>query len=477
MSLSTIINYVNPANFTFDSSVVEFDGSRAKLKSLLALPVTFAASFGTDFNAHYGLGTLTGTAFGSPTVSGGKLNLTGNVANKYVDWSGTGNSNHPTTGAWRFKYTPNYSGNPANLQQIITVSAAAGNIMNQMQLQHASSDGQLLLATHGSNSIFQTGGTGAFGIWVPVTGQTYEIEVNYDFTGAGACRIFIDGVQKGSTLVGTATRNNTMALLRVGGSATYTGAVNFSIDDLHIFNSVQHTANYTPGAEVSNYSTTNPSIKVVSAIATDDVLTFEAVTSATGLDAVKFQLEVDGILKYWNGTAWVTAFGYAQSNTIAEINTNSPALLSAGAEVKLVAYLHSDSGITYPSITSATFSYDFFVPQSAPPSECQVYLWAKDLFGDDVGTANNAKLNVVNDTPFFIGNFLIPTFTKTIPLDVNGYADVSLVQTGTSKVSFYLTYKDGSKKKRINFTPVAVPAFTSAPLGSFATVKDIEEVE
>jgi hypothetical protein len=76
----------------------------------------------------------------------------------------------------------------------------------------------------------------------------YEFELNWDIT-AGASRLFVNGKQFGATITATGVRNSSIGLLRVGGGYDSTSplASNFGIEKLIIFNTVQNTADYTPG--------------------------------------------------------------------------------------------------------------------------------------------------------------------------------------------------------------------------------------
>ena len=81
-------------------------------------------------------------------------------------------------------------------------------------------------------------------VWSPTAGQEYEFELNWDITN-GEIRLFVDGVQHGSTITATGTRSSDIGLVRVG---TTWHAISFppdcEIDDFSIFDKVQHTSDY-----------------------------------------------------------------------------------------------------------------------------------------------------------------------------------------------------------------------------------------
>jgi hypothetical protein len=77
----------------------------------------------------------------------------------------------------------------------------------------------------------------------PTAGVWYHFELNYDAT-AGATRLFIDGAQVGSTATGTGTRTGTANILRIGTDAATTQ--DFSVDELILYDTVQHTGTFAP---------------------------------------------------------------------------------------------------------------------------------------------------------------------------------------------------------------------------------------
>jgi hypothetical protein len=175
------------------------------------------------------------------------------------------------------------------------------------------------------------------------------------------------------------------------------------------------------------YPTDNPSIKTNVAINTDGVLSFSSVNSFSGSDSVKFTLEVEGVEKYWNGTSWVNSSGYVQSNTASDINDHCTSLLiSLGANVKLVVYLHSDDGTTSPTITSETITYSFHSPSPDVLDRCTVWGYIYNDSGlplEGVKVTVRLLNSVKYKTKTLVGN--VPVFVYT---DSNGYWEIDLVE-------------------------------------------------
>ncbi|MCH6577472.1 MAG: hypothetical protein IH807_06560, partial [Proteobacteria bacterium] len=125
----------------------------------------------------------------------GKLDLKGNTK-QYVDYVATSNADSQQVGAVRFKVTPNYTGAPStDTQFLFSISQAEGNVNNHLAVHHDITSGNLRIAMNDQAGVSNTVILGA---WSPVAGVEVEFELNYDFNG-GAQRLFLDGVQLGST--------------------------------------------------------------------------------------------------------------------------------------------------------------------------------------------------------------------------------------------------------------------------------------
>lgn len=83
------------------------------------------------------------------------------------------------------------------------------------------------------------------GAWNPVSGTTYEIELNMDLI-TGATRLFIDGTQLGTTQTGTSadwlSAADYMSIGDVNSGVNVNQ--NFTCYDMKVWNTIQHTADY-----------------------------------------------------------------------------------------------------------------------------------------------------------------------------------------------------------------------------------------
>ena len=158
----------------------------------------FGATYTTDINGSFGGGVLTGTGTGSPVITGNKLDL---IGSRKVTYQALNNANQLVQqGTIKVKYTPDYTGSPGTVQDIVTVKKTA-DTSNLVLLQHKT-DGDLHIKINDKDnvSIFDS----ALGAYSGVDGTEIELEINfYISTGvslATKVRVFKNGTQSGSTL-------------------------------------------------------------------------------------------------------------------------------------------------------------------------------------------------------------------------------------------------------------------------------------
>ena len=204
---------------------------------------TFFATLSTGIDADRGGGVLTGTATGGASVVNGWLDLTGGTT-QYVDYDANNNTDSAQVGCYRFIIAPAYSGTPASDNYFFNTCKAVGNNENGISLRHVSASGKLslILVDNAGVTITTTLSTAAFS---PVAEQSYEVEINFDLN-TGATRMFLDGVQINVTDTQTGTRGTDINLHRVGSLFNGSRDPDFKIKNFIFFDSVQHTANYTP---------------------------------------------------------------------------------------------------------------------------------------------------------------------------------------------------------------------------------------
>lgn len=346
-----IENYSQPftsdSGFTYNSALVEFASGLARQKSQRIANATFGATYTTSINGSWGNGVLTGTAYNGAAISGNRLDLSGSVSERRVEYAALNNADFTQTGCIKFKYTPNYSGAPTNPQYIVTIKGATNN--SRIRIFHYQ-NGYVRFDAY--NNVGVLIGEVLY-YWITNTaGTTYEFEFNYDFT-AGASRMFLNGNQIGSTLTSTGTRTaSDLTTVIIGVAPTeYYKTPDFFLEDLVVFNTVLHTANYTPGytlleTDYVEASVTAPAVSYSYNIAS---LGAPTITSANSPKYI-----INGY--YWNGAAWAASSDtYATAMSAADWTTNIATFPGGQLGSSVVVKTVFQTSATLGSIDSMAF--------------------------------------------------------------------------------------------------------------------------
>jgi hypothetical protein len=459
-------NFDNDTGHTYDSDLVEFKDSKIEQKS--QIDALCGANFNTDINLEdWSGGVVTGTAYNGAGITSGQLDLSGSE-NKYIDFDANNNADAQQQGCIEFDWIPKYSG-AGSFQYLPTIVQAAGNANNRIRIYHQSTLLFVAISDSTGGSIVSFAES-----FSPITDTKYKISLNWDITN-GATRLFVDGNQLGSTQTGTGIRSSNIGLLRIGKDLNGNGNANFLIDNLVIYDSVQHTSNYTPSSDdipkykyvtssdilpkmqyigdgtiklfnslslvyigspkilldigesgnnlywngstwavsdnsysqstdlitfninadtlpvdeetegrftivfpdsntlssvseltanmrIEQYSTTNPKLSFTDTFDTEALLTFLSTFSQSGNDNITFTIVKDNVERYYN-SGWMVSNGiYSQSNTLTEIQNNLSTFFNEselGSHVSVNVFFHSDTGISSPTLTDITITYDF----------------------------------------------------------------------------------------------------------------------
>lgn len=196
------------------------------------------------------------------------------------------------------------------------------------------------------------------------------------------------------------------------------------------------------------------------------IATFIASLSISGGDTVTFALSVNGVLMYWNGSAWTTSDGsFAKTNTAAIVNTNAPTLLTVNSTVKVFALLVSASGGTTPSLTSMTVSYNFGEIEPASPPTCIVTGFIRDILGNPVsGVSILFQLLNKNTNGYMEGSgHVLWQSQVTATTDANGYFEQAVLVSNFEGVNTMVQVSitqgqisqtvDGNKNKLVLIVP------------------------
>ncbi len=456
------IPFTNDASFTYsDEDKIEVSGGVLRLVDRKPANATLWSTFTSATTASWAAGSPTATETGSPTIASGELDLRGGTL-KYISYAAASNAAFTTTGAIRFRYRPNYTGSPAAARGL--VSLVGTGLQNMIQLNHLS-DGNIELSIFNSSGIAIV--NGSIGAWSPTAGTQYEFLIVVDvLNGAGASKVFIDGAQHGSTQAGTGARvAATTLLFGTNYNATYSPDGRY--DDLVVYSVAPYTAAYTAGYTLSDtrYATDNPWALWSAGFELDGLEGFTATEVKSGSDQIKYELNLSGTDKWFNGSAWATAATtYATANTAAEVESNKASLdLDAGFTLKPRVFLHSDDGYTTPTISLLEILFDFFDTPTVP-DRCQVFTNIREFLADEVdGTVHDATITVEQPREFFYDENLQLPWKNTYDFDSNGQWDLFMVETETpgSYYNFTINYTDASGKARtVSLKKRIVPADT-----------------
>lgn len=435
-TLQQVLNYITAGNFTFDSSLIEFPGTKAQLKDLRPANALFHSKFEGD-DANWGSGSLTGTLIGDGVVEDGVLKAVGDPAPgtdaAAIQFVGTGNFPTGNKGCVRFEFTPSYSG--SRTSYLFSASLASNNIAGLVRIFQI---GLLIRwdfydSAGVSVKTVQTGND-----FNPVAGTKYEIELNWD-ADIGEYRLFINGVNING--LQTSAGSHTLgarANMRLGDNylVTPVASPNGTFDNLVIFDTPQHTsgASYTPFQTIPyQFSKDGPSIinnSGVTADKLDDLVQDLPAANPAGTD-VLYIVNINGQDKYWDGDSLEDSDGTpAQANTLATILANKSAYdVITGATYKIKVLLISDDGSGQAEIEQVTLSYNFFNTQAQPPT-CTVWGFVRDVEGlgvEGVNVTFSLKKSVAKQ--YREAASAIIAKDKTVQTNSQGRFELDLVRT------------------------------------------------
>ena len=428
MSIEINFPFTTPGNYDFDTSKIEVTGGVAKLKDMIAedkatYGATFFANYETDINGLWGNGSLIGTPYNGATIANGKLDLKAN--GKLVDYVAVGNGDSQQQGCIRMQVIPDFSG-IGNIHDFICITKAHSDDKNYIYLsQHHNGQMKVVILDKDSALITST----LLSVWNPVQGQVYEFELNWDIT-LGETRLFIDGIQCGSTITGTGIRDNNIGVIRIGSDFNQNGISNSEIENILIFNKVQHTIDYTPDwtiVPITIYSLDNSTIEPTTEIRVEKLENFIETSTKTGSDEIKYILKKGTQWYYHNGTNWVYSDQtYAQSNTEAEVLANIDTFDGEGSVCKVKIFLHSDAGDTTPEIDNLKINYDYYGDTPDTISTCIV--WCHNSKIDNNPDTRLVEIELNKDYVKYKNNIGVINEKMNILPDSSGYWEIELIE-------------------------------------------------
>ncbi len=268
-------------------------------------------------------------------------------------------SNFPTSQAYAAKMTVvfGYTGAPATEQTFLSQARNYTDSNWQTNIRQQGAETHLRATIQDDSFTKSLDGTP----FLPAAGSTGEIELNVDVK-TPAYRLFFNGLSMAASTTTAGTRDGMGRPFLIGQNAALdaTHIGNFVISKFMLFDAVLHTAAYTPGytCPETPFSILDETIETTTIAVVNTIVSVGVDVAVQGSDLVKSQVRVGGTLKYWSGAAWVASDGtYAQSNTIAQLIANAPALSTGGGTVSFRFHLHSATGLTTPYLSAMSVEY------------------------------------------------------------------------------------------------------------------------
>lgn len=205
-----------------------------------------------------------------------------------------------------------------------------------------------------------------------------------------------------------------------------------------------------PGGSTS-FPTDNPYITPRSSLSTTEAVSFLANINASGSDEVRFIMVKTGVLKYWNGAAWVDSDGtFAQSNTATEVNTNISSLVvpsETNITISWRALLHSDDGSTTPELLQVDLEYDIATLPPVGIELCTV--WAENLDSEDNPDTSPVEIQLYTDAVKYKNETVVRDDKIIVTPDSGtGIWEVDLIENENMSPGAYYNFEFNGKKYR-----------------------------
>lgn len=463
MSVTTVYKYDNVDNYSYENTSIEVT-DQARVSKLLVDPdeaLYMSFKDGVEVYDRKKAGTVSLEFNSGGSISAEKLS----VKDGYMLYNISGLSETFQRGCVRFKFIRGYEINPFGLNaQLLELRSQSGT--DKIQLVHSISN---------TFRVFLPSATGKqytdLGTFDLQFGVEYEIELGWDFT-VGLIKLYVDGVERGAdSLTGVVSSEMRSLFL-------FQGISGVVYSDLQLFSTGQHVSDFTnelPRVLDKTYRPGAHSIKPTNTLTTNELISIgETVTKPAGTD-VKYALCVNGVLKYYDGNAWVDSDeSEAQLNSIVELNNFDKLLLESNTLIKPVAFLISDGDET-PELSELSLEYNLSPELSEDVNEAIVSLRLDDLSQDSFKGQLQGVLRAVPYGMFQIGDKIILDEEIVASFDSNGVAQMNLVQTeGTgSKVEFIAEINLNGKERKIRFEPVEIPNLSLVNLLSITKTKSM----
>lgn len=190
---------------------------------------------------------------------------------------------------------------------------------------------------------------------------------------------------------------------------------------------------------------------------------------------VRVILKINGVLKYWNGTAWVNSNGAeAQSNTVATLTTGLAALDLGSNSTIYVRWLliSNDNDNTTPYLNDATVVYEYGAIETEL-SVCEVYGYLKDISDSPVVGATVTFQLSTGLSAYTEADNNVVTESVSIVTDANGYFSQPLIWSSefTTPAQYKVVIRKGSS--RVTKTLAGLDLLITVPDAALMDITDL----
>lgn len=365
-------DYSSDVGFTYDNTKADFSGTQLEQLDQTGSHERFAATFDDDYNLIWSkAGVKTGTPFGTPVVTGGKVVCEGANGVYYVGATSVSESH-------KFIYTPNYTTTPgAN----INVWSCWNGINNndRINISNSPSGNNLRLFLYDSAGT-QLEFAVILAPWTPTAGTDYEFEIVID-SAAGTVRMFVDGELKGTETRTAWARGTDATRYYLGADDVIYRIADGSFDNYISFDNVQHTADYTPGYTIEPY-------RYVESYIESPIATADGAEDGTLVSVETWAMTPGSGAQFTFTSVGGTAFWYNSSNAAWEVSNKTFAQSSTPEDI--ITYL-----VDFPFTPATTqFKVGVVFPDN---NDAQLYLDSLEVeYTHQIYPANNPVISIAN---------------------------------------------------------------------------------
>lgn len=341
----------NDIGFTYDNTKSEFLSGMVRQKLQDIGTSILGAKFIIKKEINWAISSYTEIDIGTPSIGSYGLFSNNGVNGRQIDCSALGSMVNKVT--IEFDYTPNFTGAPATGLGIISLSDPAGTAKSKITIYHLTSGNIGIIFYNSIGSIVYSGSF----TYSSVAGVTNNFSVVLDYAdGNRHVYFFQDGILKISLNTSTITRDSSATRLKVLSGIDYPNA-NGSVKNLRITPDVLYTANYTPSYIIPSafYEENNIIFPEMEHIGDGSIKLFNSFSGVySGLPRVILEIGRSGNKLYWNGFDWVISDEtYAQANSFEDFNTKCNLLPVDGEKYGQFTIIFPDSS-SLSSVSSIT---------------------------------------------------------------------------------------------------------------------------